>query len=404
MQLFMLLLSLFSFSYALYSWTKYLLQKPFVRSLSAYEPQPNTRDKAPLLSVILAARNEEGSIRTTLASLLSQQGVAFELIAVNDRSTDGTGQAIDETFDSSTRQGDLITCQAIHLEELPTGWLGKNHALYQGYLRARGDLLLFTDADIRYAPGLLAQAVHALQSEQADHVTIAPKMEAKSFLLGAFVRFFLYSLGLFTEPWRANDDTCRHRSIGIGAFNLLTRQAYESVGTHRALAFRPDDDLRLGRLVKERGMRQRLLTGWRALEVEWYPSLKEAFLGLEKNLFSGFGYRYITAAGAALGQLAVFVYPAVSVLAGALISGTVGSLTLSLSAATYLLLAVLYVQANRDLSGAEGARLWPEAFFHPVSALLLVYVILRSAMLAGWRGGVYWRGTFYSLEELKRNP
>jgi cellulose synthase/poly-beta-1,6-N-acetylglucosamine synthase-like glycosyltransferase len=394
-------LTVFALIFTIYVWIRFAQQKPFIRVLapshSAFSTQQAAADKAPFVSIIVAARNEESSIRSTLQSLQNLHYAQFEIIVVNDRSTDSTGAEIDAHIEEARHNGPSMI-QAVHLKELPGGWLGKNHALYQGYLRAGGELLLFTDADIRFHPETLAAAVREMAGEHADHVTVSPRMLTRTFILGAFVRFFLYSLGLFTEPWFANDDRRRSRSIGIGAFNLITRGAYESIGTHRALAFRPDDDLRLGKLVKESGGTQRFLSGEGMLEVEWYPGLGDAVRGLEKNLFSGFRYRYGMAAFALFGQLAVFVLPLPLALwiwpswpaAGSLFS-------------VYVLQSLLCAFVVRDLSGTDRRRVWLEALFHPVSALILAYVICRSVALTGWRGGIYWRGTFYSLDELRRS-
>lgn len=397
------LLSVFSLGYTVYVWIRFEMQKPYIRVLTpdaAAAPASSIRQDRPFVSVIVAARNEEASIRDTLLSLAGLRYPEYEVIVVNDRSTDRTGAVIEEYL-RAARESGTGTFQAVHLEELPAGWLGKNHALYQGYLRAGGELLLFTDADIRFHPDTLEAAVRKLEDSRADHVTVSPRMVTRTFWLGAFVRFFLYSLGLFTEPWLANNDRRRSRSMGIGAFNLITRASYDSIGTHRALAFRPDDDLRLGKLVKERGGRQRFLSGETMLEVEWYPSLREAIRGLEKNMFSGLRYRYRIAAAALFGQLAVFGVPLPLALAVALTEdGFTWPAVLLLS--VYVLQCLLCMAVVHSLSGTDRWRVRLEALVHPVSAFILAFVICRSVTLAVWRGGVYWRGTFYSLEELKR--
>lgn len=392
------LLVLTAAGYTLYVWWRFLLQKRYILHFPSPEMDAVV---APKVSIIIAARNEEASIGETLRSIAALSYPRFEVIVVNDRSTDGTGAAIDAYIRETGPSAESPPVLPLHLEELPEGWLGKNHALYRGYQRSSGELLLFTDADIRFHPDALASAVTAMLRTEADHVTAAPRMLTPSFVLGAFVRFFLYSLSLFTEPWFANDDRRRDRSMGVGAFNLITRSAYESIGTHRALAYRPDDDLRLGRLVKGSGRRQRFLSGESTLQVEWYPDLGQAIRGLEKNLFSGFQYRYSMAAAAALGQLAVFVLPLPAACAF-LLSGSYPAAAWTLLAA-YLLQCALFLANVSGLSGTDRRLMVLEALAHPLAACILVYVIVRSSILAGLRGGVYWRGTFYSLEELRRN-
>ncbi|WP_248928475.1 glycosyltransferase [Paenibacillus hamazuiensis] len=346
----------------------------------------------PLVSVVVAAKEEEASIRDTVRHLLRQTYPRLEIIAVNDRSQDATGLRLDELKRWSEGKRDIpVSLKVIHITSLPKGWLGKNHALYQGYLEARGQYIVFTDADIRFRPDAIQDAVAFLQREQADHVTLAPAIIAKGFWLKAFVRYFFFSLSLFIRPWRSNIDSQRRFGMGIGAFNLLTRRAYEAIGTHMAIAMRPDDDLQLGLRVKQAGLRQRLASAADSLEVEWYADLPEAVRGLEKNVFSGFGYRTGLAVSATAGQLLLFLFPWV----GLWLFGVNTALLYGLSA---ILMASLYAVHIRTLGAKAGA----EIAALPLTVLLFVWVISRSVGLTLRRGGIMWRGTFYPLHELKR--
>jgi glycosyltransferase involved in cell wall biosynthesis len=353
---------------------------------------PGRPDSFPYVSIIIAAKEEERSITDTVKHLLDQSYPRYEIIAVNDRSADRTGAKLDELKRWSERGTNVhVPLKVVHITSLPEGWLGKNHALYQGYLQARGQLVLFTDADVRFQRDALSAAVDYMTKQEADHVTAVPFMTAKGFWLRGFVQYFLFSLSLFTRPWRANDDESRKHGTGIGAFNLLTRRAYEAIGTHRAFAMRPDDDLRLGARVKQAGFRQRIVTALNLLEVEWYPTLRSAITGLEKNLFSGFGYRLPLAIGAMLGQLLCFVLPFLGIW-------TAGGWASAAFAASIAAMLGLYVRTIRRMSRYSGI----EAVVLPITALLLVYVLARSVTLTLLRKGVYWRGTFYSLDELRK--
>ncbi|MCY9589074.1 glycosyl transferase family 2 [Paenibacillus chitinolyticus] len=360
------------------------------RELPPSGPLP---DPTPLVSVIIAAKEEETTIRDTVRHLLAQTYPRLELIVVNDRSQDGTGRTLDELKRwSEEERGDIrIPMRVIHVTRLPGGWLGKNHALYQGYRQARGQWLLFTDADIRFHPDTVREAVGFALSEHADHLTLTPHMTAPTFWLRSFIRHFLFSLSLFTRPWRANLDGERKGGMGIGAFNLIHRRAYEAIGTHEAIALRPDDDLQLGARVKLAGLRQRLASGRSRLQVEWYPSMRAAVRGLEKNLFSGFGYKVSVAAAAGAGQLLLFTFPWL----GMLLYGDWRSLV---HLASVLIMTALYRKQIRMMAGSPGL----DTLAVPASAALLVYVLVRSVGLTLKQGGVYWRGTFYSLSDLKK--
>ncbi|UJF32596.1 glycosyltransferase [Paenibacillus hexagrammi] len=249
----------------------------------------NLPDKPPLVSVIIAAKEEESTIMQTVRHLLSQNYPRLEIIAVNDRSQDATGIRLEELRKwSEQRTGISTPLKIIHITHLPEGWLGKNHALYQGYLQARGQYVLFTDADILFSPTTITDAVSYMKEHQVDHLTLAPLMVARQPLLRGFVHFFFFSFSLFVRPWNANRDDTRRHGMGIGAFNMVSRHAYETIGTHQAIALRPDDDLQLGIRLKSAGFKQRILSARHSLQVEWYRSLREAIQGLEKIYFQAF--------------------------------------------------------------------------------------------------------------------
>ncbi|GFZ78123.1 glycosyl hydrolase [Paenibacillus marchantiophytorum] len=349
-------------------------------------------DKPPLVSVIIAAKEEESTILETVRYLLSQNYPRLEIIAVNDRSQDATGVRLEELRRWSQRKKDVQTpLQIIHITHLPEGWLGKNHALYQGYQQARGQYLLFTDADILFAPHTITDAVSYMKEQDVHHLTLTPNMLARGALLNGFVHFFLFSFSLFVRPWRANLDNSREPGIGIGAFNMVSRTAYEAIGTHKAIALRPDDDLQLGISLKKAGFRQKVLSGKHVLQVEWYRSLKEAIVGLEKNLFSGFRYSYTIALLACIGQLLFFIFPWIGLL-----------FLWDWRGALYAVVVVLQILLYRKLMSHLMSKRGDEAYLLPVSASLLLYTIVRSVWLTWKQGGIYWRGTFYSLRELKK--
>ena len=339
-------------------------------------------------SVVVAARNEAATIRRGLTSLIHQDHPDFEIIVVDDRSTDGTGLILAELQAEHPRRLHVVTVAV-----LPAGWLGKPHALWLGAQHASGEWLLFTDADVVLEPSCLRRAVDYAVSAGLDHLTVSPAIHTRTFWLGAFVAFFAYLLVLSLRLYRVNDPTDR-AGIGLGAFNLLRRDAYDAIGTYQAVALRPDDDVRLGQRVRHVGLRQQLLDGAGLLEVEWYPSLRAAIVGLEKNFFAGYNYS-ITAALASISLLlAAYVWPwlAVWCVAGArrlLLGGTI-----AVEMATFL-------KVRSQWGGRPRPVELGYTLVMPVSALLVSFAALRSAVLTLIRGGIRWRETFYPLSELR---
>ena len=254
----------------------------------------------PRLSVVVPARDEASGIGRAVESLLAQDYPDLEIIAVDDRSSDATGAVLAKLAARDSR------IRAIRVDQLPAGWLGKNHALWRGAESASGEWLLFTDADIVFAQGALRRAVAYAVAEQLDHLTLAPRLLARGLALRAFVAFFAYTFIALWGAYLANDPKST-RGVGIGAFNLVRRSAYARIGTMRALSLRPDDDIRLGRRLRGFGFRQRVLNGNDFLSVEWYPSLRAAISGLEKSMYSSLEYRLVDAVGVLLYLVATMV-------------------------------------------------------------------------------------------------
>ncbi|MDQ1145159.1 glycosyltransferase involved in cell wall biosynthesis [Bacillus sp. SORGH_AS 510] len=352
------------------------------RKLDALEKEESLK-AGPLLSVIVAARNEEKQIKASIISQLNQSYRKVEWIVVDDRSTDQTGRILDDLKKEDSR------IKIIHVKELPEGWLGKNHALYKGSQLASGKWLLFTDADVKYEKEAFAKALHYAERHKLDHLTATPNLHANHFWLKTFVAFFLFGFSYFKRPWMANNPKSKI-GTGIGAFNLISKEAYESFGTHEKLKMRPDDDLQLGMKIKKAGYRQRIVTALRLIEVEWYGSLKEAFIGLEKNTFAGLNYQVSMVFFSIFGVFITNVLPFLTIFSE---NKTVALLSLGNIVAS----GILYVMIIRRMTVFS-----PVLFLvFPITALLFIYSIIRASLLTFKRGGIVWRGTTYRLSELK---
>lgn len=337
----------------------------------------------PLVSIIVAAKNEAADIEGSLRTQLAQTYKNIEWIVVNDRSTDETGTIIDKLSTEDER------IKPVHIEILPKGWLGKNHALYQGFHQAKGDYILFTDGDVYFKKDTVSKAMTYFIENSIDHLTLTPNMNVKDFWTKSFVTFFLFGFSYYKRPWKANDDKSKV-AIGIGAFNLLSREAYVAIGTHEQIAMRPDDDLMLGVTIKKFGKKQRIVNAISHLEVEWYRSLKEAIVGLEKNTFAGLYYSYIMVLVSISGIFVSQIWPYLALFF------TDGITRIFYLTSIVLLFFVYHQTANVMAKGA----LYYFAVF-PISAALFMYCIARATLLIMLRGGIIWRGSFYSIKELK---
>jgi len=345
---------------------------------------PFQGSEPPKVSVVVAARNEARKIEMALRSILTQDYPNLEFIVVDDRSTDETGTILDRLANQDTR------INVVHIMELPKGWLGKNHAQHFGAERAAGELILFTDADVVMEHSVIGRAVACLRREEIDHLAITPQPQMPGLLLGMFGGAFALFFGLYAKPWKARDPKSP-RHIGIGAFNLVRAEAYRAVGGHQAIAMRPDDDMKLGKLIKKHGFRQDLALSDGLIAVEWYSSVGELVRGLEKNTFAGVEYSVAIVVASSIAQLVVFIWP---VLALAFTRGATWWLNVAIVGS----LAILYM----DNAHCHGLKRWHCLGF-PVTALLFQYIIWRATLKTLVNGGIDWRGTHYSLTELKAN-
>jgi cellulose synthase/poly-beta-1,6-N-acetylglucosamine synthase-like glycosyltransferase len=345
---------------------------------------PPLRDAAaPRVSIIVPARDEARGIGPAVTSMLALDYPDFEVIVIDDRSTDGTAAVLDALPDSAGR------LRRLQVTDLPPDWLGKNHANAMGAAAASGEWLLFTDADIRFAPLTLSRAMACALDDHWDHLTAAPHARLPGAVLSQFALYFGLLFSLFARPWAARNPRSRAH-VGIGAFNLVRRTAYDAIGGHGALRLRPDDDLKLGKLLKQAGFRQLFLNGHGAIEVEWYGSWREVRDGLMKNLFAGSGYSVPLTVGGSLLHLAVLAGPPL----GAVFATGVAQGCCALA-------CLLLVWQGWASAPSLGTKRWAGCLL-PLFGVFGTWLMWRSMYLALSRGAIEWRGRRYPLEELRR--
>lgn len=352
-----------------------------IPELPAAVPQSVPAAVFPKISIIFSARNESAGLRPALASLLAQDYPDYEVIAVNDRSDDDTMQVM-QSFAADPR------LKVIPVKDLPSGWLGKNHGLHQGYLRSEGDWLLFTDADVIFKPDTLTSALTFVKGRGWDHLTLVPEMILSRWIEKVFVVYFVLAFFMRFRPWAAAESRSG-AFVGIGAFNLVSRRIYEACGTHRAIPMKVIDDVELGKLIKLGGFRQIICYGEKFISVPWVSGWKGVFNSLMKNAYAGLDYQWIMIPLMTVHYFWIDLIPFLAVLFGSGYVRLIGMMAIVMIAAVY---------------GAVGKRssyaLWVFPF-HAFAGLLLLVIFWRSAWMVWTRKGVVWRGTFYPLNQLK---
>ncbi len=398
-----------------------------------WDRRPASPNGEPRVSIIVPARNEEEHIRETLLQLLGLDYSNCEIIAVNDRSTDHTGQIVDEVAEGAAaaakavgierlnRSGeplrhpkaranpetDLLEdgdvnlyaeaeksvrptgLKVIHISELPAGWLGKTHAMWMAGLQASGDWLLFTDADVLFKPDSLRRAVAYAEAERADHVVLFPRMIMKRPGERMMIAFFQALFVFGHRPWKVADPKARDH-MGVGAFNLVRRSVYDAVGTYRALRMEVLDDMKLGKVVKNAGFAQRNVFGEDLISLRWAKGAFGIVNNLTKNFFAVLSFQWPRTVATIVGLGFLNLGPFLGVLLAH------GWARVPYAIALGSLFLIYYGMSVRS-------AVPPYYFFlHPVSTSLFMYTLMRSMFHTLWNDGIVWRGTKYPLEELRK--
>jgi glycosyltransferase involved in cell wall biosynthesis len=337
----------------------------------------------PRISLLLAARDEEEKLPAALASLTQLDYPDLEIIAVDDRSTDATPRILDEFASAQAR------FRVVHVAELPAGWLGKPHALQKAYEASSGEWLVFTDADVRFAPDVLRRAATMAREKKFDHLSLFCDVEMHGFWETVLITFFGLAFHIATDPYHVPNPSSPSY-VGVGAFQMLQRSAYEASGMHKRLAMEVVDDMKLGKIVKQAGFRSGVGVAQDYVVVRWHAGAGNLIRGVTKNFFAGAGFSLWVVGFQLFGLLLVNVVPFVALpfLRG-------WALWLDLAAVGL----VLAFHAGVDIV----MRVSPlYALTHPLGAVIFAYMLLRSTVVTLRQGGIIWRETFYPLEELRR--
>lgn len=359
----------------------FLFALHLLRDVRALRALPARSDPGPLprVSVVVAARDEERRIETTVRRLLAQEGVALEVIAVDDRSTDRTGEILRSLAEADRR------VKALRVDALPEGWLGKVHACHLGASSATGEWLLFTDADAWMKPNVIADALRVALAEDVDHVCLLFGV-SRGTLLGAACHL-IATMSMAKSAARLESRRPRGY-MGIGAFNLTRTAAYREAGGHVPLRLTICDDWMLGLLLRRSGRTTRAFLAGTELEVDWFTSPLGMVKALEKNYFASINYRLPV-------MLAAFVFYALLWTAGMVGPWTATPAGIAAGSAMLLTALPATLLASRLHLPKLAAALVP--FLVPV----LILVMLNSAFRTLQQGGIRWRDTFYPLDLLR---
>ena len=370
--------------------TKSFRQSPMLESLDRTSIR-----RFPQVSVILPARNEDQYIARCLDSLLGQDYPNFEIIAINDSSTDRTGEIIKAY---AAKDSHIIYIDAT---PKPEGWTGKNWACYQGYLHAQGELLMFTDADSKHLPSAMSLAVGHLVSQNLDALTAVPRLICNDFWTKMTLPVLATFLHTRFSPIRVNDPNTK-TGYFFGSFFLITRSTYEAVGTHEGVKEELVEDGALGGKVKASKFRMKMLRGENQIDAVWARDLPTLWQGLRRFMIPVYSQDKVDAYMMVTAVFFILFAPFVS-LPYLLVASFVGNLSfpilLGLQVSTIALIMIT-IAAQCRLAIFENPLY---AFAAPLSGTLISFSFISAIADAKKKGAVSWRDRKYTITK-NQNP
>lgn len=365
--------------------------QPAAKSAATSNPAQAGRS----VSIIVPARNEEQNIHRCVTSLLEQNYDDYEVIVVDDGSTDGTARILDEIARLHPQRQRLYV---LRLRDLPEGWAGKPHALYAGVQEARGDWLLFTDADTWHAPAALRFAISKALAEGIDLLSLSTEQELPGFWNKVMMPMAYLGISM-QYPIKLVNDPGSPVAIANGQFILLRRAVYDLVGGYA----RPDmrntllDDRDLARIVKENGYRLQFVDGRGLVHVRMYNTLRETWRGWRKNVFlgsrGGLAFVLLQLIGLPMVAIIPFLLPLPAWLKGR-----------SRRRGDAISTGELYTASLLEFGPPLAYRLWMDrqlnvpwyyALTHPLAAAMFEGILAQSTWRILTRKGVDWRGRQY---------
>ena len=335
----------------------------------------------PYLSVCIPARNEERDIKNCLESLLNQDYPAFEVIVVDDNSSDTTASII------SSMKSQYSNLVLISGKSLAPGWLGKPYALYQAFQVSRGDYLLFTDADLVYQRYALKTAMNKVIDEKLDLLTLMPASIFGSFWERAIQPVIFGFIAALTNFRKVNSSTSQS-AMGFGAFLLFEKEAYQRIGGHVAVKKEILEDVMIAKISKLNELNILVADGKLLFSIRMYHSLKEIWVGWRKNIFLAMKGSIIRTIFYVVMILCFVVTPYIIVIVNFLVGTGVAWICISLIG------LILCLITGCGLCHELGLKKH-NVFLFPLGAIAMVMIMFNSMVQVVFFGRAEWRGRIY---------
>jgi chlorobactene glucosyltransferase len=339
----------------------------------------------PFVSVLIPARNEEINIENCITSIMEQDYFNYEVLVLNDNSVDRTNEILTSL---AKRFKNLKIVQG---ESLPEGWSGKCFACYQLSLNAKGDYLLFTDADTTHQSNSIRKAIEIALAKKSDLFTFLPKMEMKSFGEKLIMPLLNFTIFVLLPFYFIDKKYFSKVSIGMGPFMLFRRGAYDIIGGHESVKDALVEDVWLGRKIKEHKLKLIIKDGTSVLKVRMYRNFKGVWKGFSKNIYAGFQFSTFSLFTLIIFYMILFVMPFAFFIAGYLyeINKFISQLLLVQVTVLYLIRTLLSLRFKLGFIST---------LLHPIGAFFVPLIAFNSWMWIKFGNGAKWKGRIYKIK------
>ncbi|MFI5419735.1 MAG: glycosyltransferase [Nitrososphaerales archaeon] len=345
-----------------------------------------------MVSVVVAARNEEEMIEDCLSSLLAQTYPNLEIIAVDDSSSDSTLSLVSKLSSKDDR------LRSISAGKKPEGWVGKTWPCWRGFEESKGDVLVFVDADSTFRPDLLDLCMRYVQERKIDLFSLGPRVKITGIWARAVLPLISGAINLLYPMQKVNDPKSK-RAYVFGTFFLVKREVYKKTAGHSTVRSEIVEDAAIANLVKTAGYTLRVERGIEFLETVWENDFRSIYVGLERVFSSSVrGIGYISLLNAIF-LFMVMIYPLIFLL-GYVLLGT-PNFVLSFGAIAAILNVICLIAVGSfELKTVRGKISW-DAILYPLGGIIFIAAIVSTARKLGANKELEWKGSTYKLPDQK---
>lgn len=349
----------------------------------------------PFVSILVPARNEEGKIERCLASLLAQDYPSFELIVIDDRSTDRTGEIIEEFAKRDSR------VKYVKGKDAPAGWIGKCNALAHAVGYASGDWFVFTDADTYHHVNSIRDSVSYAMNKKVDLISFVPMQELGSFPERLFMPVLLSSF-LIGDPFHTVNDPRAERAYAYGQYILCRRSSYLAVGGHQSVRDEIVEDHAIARVFKEKGYKIWVGDGKTLYSVRMYTGLKTLWHGWSKNLYSLIDSKVfnLTLILILINSVVLLPFIEAGYVSWMWLYGDNDVHLLQMTVFSCIQFMILMLWFKRTSEHHAGVK-WYHFFLLPFGSMAVTCLYLHAAYLVLFGGQVNWKGRRYVVNTHK---